>query len=67
MTASPRASSYPCDLLFVHRDAERETMDKREAEIRESLGRSPIDKALPLFALFRCECRKRGCSSTNPH
>ena len=42
---------YPCDLLFVHRDAERETIDKREAEIRESLGRSPIDKALPVVCV----------------
>ena len=35
---------YPCDLLFVHRDAERESIDKREEEIRESLEQCVIDK-----------------------
>lgn len=39
---------YPCDLLFVHRDAERETMNKRVEEIRESLARSAIDTTLPV-------------------
>ena len=34
---------YPCDLLFVHRDAERESIDKRQKEIRESLGKSAIE------------------------
>jgi hypothetical protein len=29
--------AYPCDLLFVHRDAESETPIKRRAEIREAL------------------------------
>jgi hypothetical protein len=43
---------YPCDLLFVHRDAERETMDKREAEIRASLVRSAIDKTLPVVCVI---------------
>jgi hypothetical protein len=28
---------YPCDILFVHRDAERTSLDDREAEIRGSL------------------------------
>jgi hypothetical protein len=29
---------YPCDLLFVHRDAERESREMRLAEIRRALG-----------------------------
>lgn len=28
---------YPCDILFVHRDAERETREKRVAEIQEAI------------------------------
>ena len=34
---------YPCDLLFVHRDAERDPIDKREEEIRESLEQCEVD------------------------
>ena len=34
---------YPCDLLFVHRDAEREPIGRRIEEIRESLERCAID------------------------
>jgi hypothetical protein len=29
---------YPCDILFVHRDAEREPHARRSAEIREALS-----------------------------
>jgi hypothetical protein len=29
--------AYPCDLLFVHRDAEREPADNRKKEIRDAL------------------------------
>lgn len=32
---------YPCDLLFVHRDAERESRDLRVREIRQHLARLP--------------------------
>jgi hypothetical protein len=32
---------YPCDLLFVHRDAERESRELRVREIRQHLGRLP--------------------------
>ncbi|MUH01691.1 DUF4276 family protein [Scytonema sp. UIC 10036] len=28
---------YPCDLLFIHRDAEKEPREKRMAEIREAV------------------------------
>ncbi len=34
---------YPCDLLFVHRDAERESIESRVTEIREALERCAID------------------------
>ena len=34
---------YPCDLLFVHRDAERESIEQRVMEIREALERCVID------------------------
>ena len=34
---------YPCDLLFVHRDAERESIQKRVDEIRESLEQCAVD------------------------
>ena len=34
---------YPCDLLFVHRDAERDSIEKRVIEIRESLAQCAID------------------------
>ena len=40
---------YPCDLLFVHRDAERESVAKREEEILDSLAKSAIDEALPVI------------------
>ncbi len=40
-TLSPRIISslelYPCDLLFVHRDAEKEPREKRVAEIQEAV------------------------------
>jgi hypothetical protein len=28
---------YPCDILFVHRDAERESLEQRTAEVRDAL------------------------------
>jgi hypothetical protein len=32
--------NYPCDLLFIHRDAEGEPLDRRVAEVREALETS---------------------------
>jgi hypothetical protein len=32
--------NYPCDLLFIHRDAEGERLDRRVAEVREALESS---------------------------
>ena len=34
---------YPCDLLFVHRDAENAPIEEREAEIRKALGESSVE------------------------
>ncbi|BAY27949.1 hypothetical protein NIES2100_77760 [Calothrix sp. NIES-2100] len=33
---------YPCDLLFIHRDAEKELPEKRIAEIREAVEETVI-------------------------
>ena len=42
---------YPCDLLFVHRDAERESVEKRREEIREALERSERGRILPTICV----------------
>ena len=42
---------YPCDLLFVHRDAERESVEKRREEIREALERSERGRTLPTICV----------------
>ena len=34
---------YPCDLLFVHRDAENAPIEEREAEIRKALEESSVE------------------------
>ena len=34
---------YPCDLLFVHRDAESAPIEVREAEIRKALEESSVE------------------------
>lgn len=45
--------SFPCDLLFIHRDAERESLDERLKEIEQALdgrqlrGASPV-KVIPV-------------------
>jgi len=38
---------YPCDLLFVHRDAEREPRERRAAEIQEALYGLPPNSPQP--------------------
>ncbi|HLM01650.1 MAG TPA: hypothetical protein VK400_11395, partial [Pyrinomonadaceae bacterium] len=30
---------YPCDLLFIHRDAEKESLDNRRQEIKDALAK----------------------------
>lgn len=37
---------YPCDLLFVHRDAERTSIEEREAEIRRALAESSVENSV---------------------
>ena len=39
---------YPCDLLFIHRDAERETREKRMQEIHDAIADLPIELS-PVF------------------
>ena len=39
---------YPCDLLFVHRDAERETREKRVQEIHKAVAGLP-EELSPVF------------------
>ncbi|MEM7533855.1 MAG: hypothetical protein AAF639_16845 [Chloroflexota bacterium] len=44
---------YPCDLLFVHRDAEREPRDVREDEIRSAyLKSNSSDNSLPCICVI---------------
>ncbi len=38
---SAALSLFPCDLLFVHRDAERASLDSRRAEIRRVVPTTP--------------------------
>ena len=37
---------YPCDLLFVHRDAERAPIEEREAEIRRASEESSVEDSV---------------------
>ena len=37
---------YPCDLLFVHRDAESAPIEKRESEIRKALKGSSVEDSV---------------------
>ena len=37
---------YPCDLLFVHRDAESAPIEEREAEIRKALEESSVEDSV---------------------
>lgn len=39
---------YPCNLLFIHRDSDTETLSKREEEIKEAV-RNLKSKNLPFF------------------
>lgn len=37
---------YPCDLLFVHRDAESAPIEERETEIRKALEESSVEDSV---------------------
>ena len=45
------AELFPCDLLFVHRDAERESIGKRKQEIHEALGKSGLTSPPPIVCV----------------
>lgn len=38
---------YPCELLFVHRDAEGESFSKRRQEIQDAIGEIPAETYRP--------------------
>lgn len=42
---------YPCDLLFVHRDAEREPMENRYVEVQEALQRIIPAASVPVVCV----------------
>lgn len=43
---------YPCDLLFVHRDAEKEPRQKRVSEINQAVELIPPDIRLPIVCVI---------------
>lgn len=43
---------YPCDLLFVHRDAETESIDKRAEEIRTAMEESASGTTAPVICVI---------------
>ena len=38
---------YPCDLLFIHRDAENQTPNQRRQEIHQAVAGLPLDLEMP--------------------
>ena len=42
---------YPCELLFIHRDAERETYKERKHEINQALSRISNKEFIPLCVI----------------
>ena len=43
---------FPCDLLFVHRDAEAEPIEAREKEIRDAIETSSSARSRPIPAVL---------------
>jgi hypothetical protein len=43
---------YPCDLLFIHRDAEKETRQKRVSEIHQAVNLLKEDVKLPVVCVI---------------
>lgn len=43
---------FPCDLLFVHRDAERETRETRLAEIHKEVDKAFFDQQIPYICVI---------------
>ncbi len=46
---------YPCDVLFVHRDAEREPREKRLAEIRRAADEAGVPVFVPVVPVRMTE------------
>lgn len=46
---------YPCDVLFVHRDSEREPREKRLAEIREAVAGTEVLAFIPVVPVRMTE------------
>lgn len=46
---------FPCDLLFVHRDAEREPADRRIGEIRRAVGDRLAPRWIPIVPVRMTE------------
>ena len=42
---------YPCDLLFVHRDAENAPIEEREAEIHKAIEESSVEGSVRLVCV----------------
>jgi len=38
---------YPCDLLFVHRDAETTSLEERLSEINQAVSNASVDRQMP--------------------
>ncbi len=43
---------YPCDLLFVHRDAEKESYEQRLVEIDMALAKAALPQKLPTIGVI---------------
>lgn len=46
---------FPCDLLFAHRDAERESVEKRHQEIRTASEEAGISRSVPVVPVRMTE------------
>ncbi len=46
---------FPCDLLFVHRDAERESVEKRQEEIAEATAEAGLPPYVPVVPVRMTE------------
>ena len=49
---------YPCDLLFVHRDAESASIEEREAEIRKALEESSVEDSVRVVCVVPVRMQK---------
>lgn len=52
---SRAVQEYPCDVLFVHRDAEREPREKRVEEIRRAVVAAGVPACVPVVPVRMTE------------